>query len=236
LLLTDTVRYIPEIHEVERNLRLLEPLGIHVSGGVLPVLVPGQADRDRVDEVLSHHRADHPRFDYENMIAVAPGSVWNTKRWPKENFIGLIALLVEEGYSIALVGGDDDASLCGEIEDIAGEGAILNAAGRLSLLQSAELLRRCKVAVSNDSAPMHLACAVRTPVVVIFGATVPQFGFGPLGAHDLVVETLGLTCRPCSIHGGDACPIRTFICMKQITPHQVFEKVRSITSRVTIRT
>jgi heptosyltransferase-2 len=170
------------------------------------------------------------------MVAIAPGSVWNTKRWIQEHFVGLIKILVDEGYSIAVVGGAEDASLCQEIERATGNERVLNAAGRLMLLQSAELLRRCKVVVSNDSAPMHLAGAVGTPVVAIFGATVPQFGFGPTGALDEVVETLGLPCRPCSIHGGDACPIGTFVCMKQITPGQVLEKVRMIMSRISVRT
>jgi heptosyltransferase-2 len=81
------------------------------------------------------------------------------------------------------------------------------------------------VLVSNDSAPMHLAVAVGTPVVAIFGATVPEFGFGPAGPRDRVVETLGLSCRPCAIHGGATCPIGTFDCMVRISPERVAAEV-----------
>jgi heptosyltransferase-2 len=75
---------------------------------------------------------------------------------------------------------------------------------------------------------MHLACAVGTPVVAIFGATVPEFGFSPCGKRDVVVQIEGLPCRPCSIHGGNKCPIRTFDCMLKISPEEVIMKVKKI--------
>jgi heptosyltransferase-2 len=79
---------------------------------------------------------------------------------------------------------------------------------------------------------MHLSVAVGTPVVAVFGATVPAFGFGPLGPQDVVVETQGLACRPCSIHGGETCPIKTFVCMNTISSSAVYEKVISIITGV----
>ena len=103
--------------------------------------------------------------------------------------------------------------------------------GELTLLQSGELIRRCRVLIANDSAPMHMAVAVRTPVVAIFGATVPEFGFTPLGEHDVVVQTLGLECRPCAIHGGTSCPIKTFVCMKDIQVADVLDRVNDILAK-----
>jgi heptosyltransferase-2 len=82
---------------------------------------------------------------------------------------------------------------------------------------------------------MHMAVAVGTPVVAIFGATVPAFGFGPSGPFDIVVETLGLKCRPCSIHGGERCPIKTFECMKDITHGRVFQIVMDVLSKASLR-
>jgi heptosyltransferase-2 len=72
---------------------------------------------------------------------------------------------------------------------------------------------------------MHIAVAVRTPVVAIFGATIPGFGFAPRGPRDTVIETNGLKCRPCSIHGGKRCPIKTFECMLAIDPEVVVNKL-----------
>ena len=126
---------------------------------------------------------------------------------------------------IVLIGGREDEALCNRIAVESKAVEVYVTAGKFTLLQSAELLRRCKVLVSNDSAPMHLAVAMRTPVIALFGATVPSFGFAPYGEKDIVVQTEGLPCRPCSIHGGDKCPIGTFDCMVRISAEMVFEKV-----------
>ncbi len=233
MFLTDVVPYKKESHEIRRNLDLLKPLGVAVPGTELPALYPDAADHSAVENLLQQKRDVCPSFETGEMIALAPGSVWNTKRWPKEHFIDLAGKLLGEGISVALIGGAGDRALCGEIEALAGDARLLNAAGKLSLLQSAELISRCRVLVTNDSAPMHLAVGVRTPVVAIFGATVPEFGFAPLGSNDAVVETRGLSCRPCSIHGGDVCPIRTFECMKRITAATVLDKVHTVLSHAT---
>ena len=227
-LYTDVLPYQRGSHEVVRNLSLLSPLGISTEDRELPTITPGANDREVVDGVIRSAVQSGGAFNPERLVAIAPGSVWATKRWPREHFIALGRDLLREGFSLALVGGEDDVETCTEIASALRGGCVLNGAGKLSFMQSAELLRRCKVLVSNDSAPMHLAVAVRTPVVAIFGATVPAFGFSPLGLHDQIVETVGLSCRPCSIHGGHACPIRTYVCMKQISPNTVLEKVRTI--------
>jgi len=78
---------------------------------------------------------------------------------------------------------------------------------------------------------MHLAAGVRTPVVAIFGATAPQFGFAPRGTNDFVVEMHGLSCRPCAIHGGEKCPIKTFVCMNDLKPELVYTKVKTVIDR-----
>ena len=109
---------------------------------------------------------------------------------------------------------------------------MFSAAGKLSLLESADLIGRCAVLVTNDSAPLHLGMAMRTPVIALFGPTVPRFGFGPRGKHDEVVEQHGLACRPCSIHGGKSCPIGTFDCMRRITPEIVLNRVQNLSLRI----
>jgi heptosyltransferase-2 len=107
----------------------------------------------------------------------------------------------------------------------------MSMAGQLSLLQSAAMLERASLLVSNDSAPMHLAGAVGTPVIAIFGATAPSYGFGPSGPFDRVVETPGLACRPCAIHGGPKCPIGTFECMERITPDRLLAEIQDLLAK-----
>lgn len=224
-LFTDVVRYDPAAHETRRNADLLVPLGIAPIVQELPRLYPGTGEMQRVNLLLDEIRADDPGVNERRLVALAPGSVWATKRWPAASYAALARQIEQNGGSVIVVGGEADRELCASILAEAGVHAARQCAGRLTLLESAELIRRCRVIVSNDSAPAHLATAVGTPVVAIFGATVPRFGFGPQGPADVVVETTGLSCRPCGIHGGDRCPIKTFVCMERIMPERVFREV-----------
>jgi heptosyltransferase-2 len=139
--------------------------------------------------------------------------VWGTKRWPQ--FAALAARLAPL-HRIVVVGGSDDTALAAEIARTAGVERILDATGRLSLLASAELLRRCVALVTNDSAPQHLAAAMGTPTLTIFGPTVPEFGFGPLAPKHAVAGHATLDCRPCDPHGPQVCPLGHWRCMKEL--------------------
>lgn len=220
-LFTKLVRYEKNAHEIERNLAFLQPLGVEHLGREFPSLYPSHEDSAAVDKFLAKKALDGGT----KLVAIAPGSVWNTKRWLPERFAGVADALISAGMGVVLIGGGDDQALCREIAGMVRAGNVAVAAGVFSILQSAELIRRCNTLVTNDSAPLHLAVAMRTRVVAVFGATVPAFGFAPYGERDRVVETMGLSCRPCSIHGGDVCPIRTFDCMKKISVEEVLEAV-----------
>ena len=224
ILFTDIVKYEKGIHEIDRNLSLLKPVSIVKVIKEPPRLYPASADVVFINKILFEEEI----LDTSKLIGVAPGSVWNTKRWTKEGYIQLIKKLVARNYIVCLIGGKDDVLLCKEIVSTIGRGRVFSTAGKLSLLQSAELIKRCNVLVSNDSAPIHIATAVETSVVAIFGPTVPAFGFAPFGNFDAIIETLGLKCRPCGIHGGEKCPIGTFECMLKITHELVYDKVMEV--------
>ncbi len=216
-LLTQKVSYVQSAHEVDRNLALIEALDIPIADRT-PEVFSDAADVVAIDNLVSQQG-----MSGRDLIAVAPGSVWATKRWPAGYFRTLMSRLVDEGFGVGLIGGEADRELCQRI--VAGlEDRVLNACGQLSLRQSAELMRRCRVLVSNDSAPQHLATAVGTPVIAIFGSTVPAFGFYPYGANNTIVEH-ELSCRPCGIHGRNRCPIGTFECMRAILPERIHQSV-----------
>ena len=218
LLLTERVPY-RTAHEVERNLSLLAPWPVDTTG-IRPALYPDDADREAAD-ALAREAGVAPS---EKIFGVSPGSVWATKRWLPERYAELIRRLSEEyGYRTALFGGAEDRPLCGDIAEMSGADP-LNAAGRLSLLQSAALAARCAAFVSNDTGMGHVAAAMGTRVVAIFGPTVPAFGFAPHGEGHRVVER-DLACRPCSAHGGSRCPIGTHDCMRSITADAVVDAV-----------
>jgi heptosyltransferase-2 len=220
--LTHRVPYEASAHEVDRNLSLLGPLGVVTHAPVeYPWLYPSSEDKRKVTSFLENAHLN-PTGAF---VAVAPGTVWNTKRWPEEHFASLLDLLTGAGYRVVLVGGPEDEQLCNRIAQKNPQGMVVSSAGGFTFLQSAELIGRARLLVSNDSAPVHIASAMHTPVVAIFGATVPGFGFAPYGAAHRIVERSGLACRPCSIHGGKKCPISTFECMLTIPPQEVLASV-----------
>jgi len=156
-------------------------------------------------------------------IAIAPGSVWFTKRWPQEYYKKLSKSLSEKKFNLLFIGAPDERALCDQIIQETGIKA-LNLAGTTSVLESAALLGECDLLICNDSAPLHMANAVQTPVFAFFGPTVPSIGYFPMGKDDFVFER-ELDCRPCGSHGSQKCPLGHFRCMRDILPRQVLEKI-----------
>jgi heptosyltransferase-2 len=129
-------------------------------------------------------------------------------------------MLASDGVIPLLLGGSEDRSLCIEImQEIPGT---ISVAGDLNIRESTFLLSRCIGLLTNDSAPLHMGLAAGIPVYAIFGATIPEFGFAPIGENDRVIEYKDLHCRPCGAHGGKKCPTGTFDCMLKILPEEVF--------------
>ncbi|NOT08764.1 MAG: lipopolysaccharide heptosyltransferase II [Gemmatimonadales bacterium] len=199
-------------HEAERILALAEP----PPGARAKVSLDLTAeDRQKAGAWLTTHNVGTP------FVAMAPGSIWGTKRWPG---YGELARVLD--LPVVAVGGPEDRDLSAAIV-AAAPGRAHSAAGELSLRESAALLERAAVLVTNDSAPLHLATAVGTPVVAIFGPTVPAFGFGPRGPKDRIVELVGLSCRPCSSHGPRVCPLGHHRCMRELSVATVVREIAS---------
>jgi len=160
-------------------------------------------------------------------VALAPGSIWGSKRWP---YYPELAARLGERVAVVVVGGKDDGELGDQIVSAvrpSGRPAV-NACGKLTLRQSAALIGRASALVTNDSAPLHLATAMGTPIVALFGPTVTDFGFGPLRAGDVALGIDGLQCRPCSPHGPSQCPLGHHRCMREITVEAVLAAIEEI--------
>jgi heptosyltransferase-2 len=221
-LYTKRVPYRGDMHHAARLLQLARPNGREPTREELrPSLAPRAAERAAVDALLAEHgvSAGTP------LIAMAPGSVWRTKRWPY--YPELAQLLAEVGGArVVVLGGAADRELAQAI--VAASPTAIDATGRLSLLASAELIGRCGVLVTNDSAPLHLASAMGTPTLAIFGPTVPEFGFGPLAPAAGVAGLDELPCRPCDRHGPARCPLGHHRCMRDLAPTLVAERARAL--------
>lgn len=222
LLYTRRSRYRADRHHAERLWRLAagDDAADPAPETIRPRLHPGDRERSAIDALLK----DVPR-DGARLLALAPGSIWATKRWP--HFPALASRLAPL-YRLVVIGGADDAPLAAEIARAAGPERVVDATGKFPLLASAELLSRCAALVTNDSAPQHLASAVATPTLAIFGPTVPAFGFGPLAPRRATVGHEGLDCRPCDSHGPNVCPLGHFRCMKELGVQQVSAALDSL--------
>lgn len=197
-------------HEVERNLKLIAHHGAQQL--IRPELFPSDNDREEVKTYIK-----------ESYFCLAPASVWETKRLPTYKWVELIHLLLKRG-NIYLIGGPTDFELCESIRKEFPEG-VQNLAGKLSLLQSAVLMKSATINYVNDSGPLHIASAMNTPTRAFFCSTIPEFGFGPLAEDSKVIETKKkLDCRPCGFHGHHKCPLGHFDCGHtiEITEENVF--------------
>jgi len=153
--------------------------------------------------------------------AVVLGSSWEAKNWSDEGYLGLIQqILADRMLKVVLLGDASQAELAANLTAKINTPDVIDLVGRTSLPQLAAVLKAAAVGVGPDSGPGHIAAAVKTPFVTLFGPTSPQ-RTAPFGCEQLVVEA-GLTCAPCYKKN---CPLRSRQCMAAIQPAAVMVKV-----------
>ncbi|MBN2348560.1 MAG: glycosyltransferase family 9 protein [Bacteroidales bacterium] len=200
------------IHEVERNLKLITDIADPIS--IRPVLYPSKGQFDNIKP-------------YQNgpYICIAPTSVWFTKQYPPEKWNELIRQL-DQKYTVYLLGSKADYIACENLKNLSTRENLINLSGALNLPESAALMKDAAMNYVNDSAPLHLASAVNAKTTAIFCSTVPEFGFGPLSDNKKIVQVnYPLECRPCGLHGLKKCPENHFKCAMDIsTSDLLFEE------------
>lgn len=194
-----------DTHEVQRNLSLVED-----DPKILrPQVFPSSADEEAI-----------AKYTTEDFICIAPASVWFTKQYHQQGWIDLCDAIPQD-RTMYLLGSPGDLAFCEKIQQSTTHPKVEILAGKLSLLQSAALMKKALMNYVNDSAPLHLASAVNAPVRAVFCSTIPNFGFGPLSDDSKVIEREGeLYCRPCGLHGYKSCPEGHFKCAKEIKTSQ----------------
>lgn len=159
----------------------------------------------------------------EKTIVFAPRTRWETKNWPIEHFASLANMILLEypKYKIVVIGGKGDIAIGEEIAK--SDERIVNLAGKTSIASSMNLLSRARLLVACDTGPVHMAAAVGTQCVVIFGPTRADWT-GPFGEGHRIVS-LSLPCQPCLKR---VCAVEGFPCMRMLSPNLVFDAVREI--------
>ncbi|MBK8490751.1 MAG: glycosyltransferase family 9 protein [Saprospirales bacterium] len=213
LLVRFKIRQLPEIHIVDRYLYAARALGVVNDGEGLDYFIPPD------EEVDARSYVRDGRF-----AVLVIGAAHATKRLPDEQLAAVCRAL---SLPVLLLGGPADRETGRLVEERAGA-HVQNLCGELSLNQSASLVKQAAVVISHDTGLMHIAAAFRKPIVSVWGNTVPAFGMTPfypdgVSVHQLA-EVEGLSCRPCSKIGFDACPKGHFHCMKMQDPGDIARK------------
>ncbi len=204
-------------HATQLYAEALAPLGVTGPGKVKVSLSP-QA-RALAGDALQGAEAP--------VVAIAPGARWATKRWPAERFAAVADALHAEGARIVLCGGPGDR----DAFDAFRAATRVRVAADLSFLPLdalAAAIARVDLLIACDSGPVHLATAVGTPVLALFGPTSTRRWGPPPPGRALSLE---LPCAPCSNHGGDYCPEGHHRCLGDLTPQLVLAAARQLLRR-----
>jgi len=207
-------------YEVDRLRAIAARAGADVDRPVQFELPLSTAHRHRVDALLRDVRVTKGRL----LVGMCPGSKQAAKRWPEERFAEVGRRLIEEHGAFILIVGGEDERLTGDRIGRSYWPAEhwTNAASRLSVLESAELLRRCHLYVGNDTGAMHLASAVGTRCLAIFAARCPERSWNPYGDNHIVVRRR-VPCRNCFL---SECTRNHLRCLTEIDVDQVWAACR----------
>ncbi len=214
-LYTDRVKKPENVHEIDKNLRLLEPLEFNELIREIR-LFWSENNKKFIESVFE---ANSVKSD-DKVVVVNPSSVWPTKRWPKEYYKKLVKMLADQGVRVVLIGAKKDIDISEFVKD--NDERVVDLTGKTGIKDLFYLIAWSNLLISNDSAPIHIASAFNTPTIDIYGPTVPEFGFYPLSKKSKIIQIDELSCRPCGKHGSVTCKKQHFKCMRDIKPEIVY--------------
>jgi ADP-heptose:LPS heptosyltransferase len=202
----------PKQHQVDRHFAAVAALGIRNDGEGLDFFI-APADEVPYSDIPTSHQL--------GFLALVIGGSASTKRLPQEQ---LKAFCQQLQHPIILLGGPEDAARGEELHYL-DPIKIYNACGKFSFAESADLLRKARLVVTHDTGLMHVAAALKKPIITVWGSTVPAQGMTPYYGEQHALRNPGLSedmqvehlwCRPCTDNGRAHCPLGHFKCMRKI--------------------
>lgn len=194
----------------ERPLALPRLLGYEVPDRPLTLIVSTERQQRAADALRQAGWREAP------ILAIAPGANYATKRWPEQHVARLLDLVSEtRNWQPALYGGPEESAIIGRL--LEGRSGILDRRGTTVKTMRDELSLASGF-LSGDSGPAHIARALGTPTVALFGPTDPAMVRNPASVREV---TLGLDCSPCSAYGDNVCPLGHHRCLEDLTPETV---------------
>lgn len=228
-LLTRPISHTKQVgkkHELEYTLDIIRSIGIEPKHKTMYMPIKKEIQR-RIDNALSEYGVTAD----DNLVAIHPSSSCPSKKWPPDRFAKVADRLIEEHkVKIVLISGPDgkrdaDATKKGM------EHSLIDFSGKTTISELASLLRRCTLFVSNDSGPVHVASAVGTPVISIFGRKDAGLGptrWGPVGKYDIILHKDDIDCDPCLSHNCD----KDFLCLNAIREDEVINAAKTIMEKI----
>lgn len=213
---------LPQKHLVDRYFNSLARIGVNNDNSGLDYFIP-QSEEYRLNTL--------PEPFQNGYITIVLGALHFTKKFPVSKIINILNGI---SYPAILLGGKDEFDAGNQIMEHDGI-RTLNLCGKLTINQSASLIKNADAVISNDTGLMHIAAAFRKKIFSVWGNTVPGFGMYPYYGQNsishpdsFIFETEGLSCRPCSKIGYDKCPKGHFKCMNGIDEEKIVNKMTEL--------
>ena len=214
---------MPDRHITQRSLDTVLPLGVKDDGGGLDYFIAPQYEL-KPDDIPTGHLAGY--------IVIVIGATYFTKRFPVPKIIELCSKI---NHPVILLGGKEDV-LIGQIITDHDPIKIYNACGKFNISESADIIKKAKLVISNDTGMQYIACALKRPVIALWGGTSPDLDVEPYYGKNFISHqqkpiyenvVLNLKCQPCSKYGLNKCPLDHFNCMEKINIDELVQKVEA---------
>ncbi len=211
------INLLPKVHIVDRYMKTVASFGVKNDQAGLDYFISADEETTLNDIPASHG---------VGYIACVIGAALGTKKWPVHKWKSFCEQME---HPIILLGGPEDAEIGNEIATI-DDVKIYNACGKFKLNESADLVKKAKFVISNDTGLMHIAAAFNKQIISLWGNTIPEFGmtpyYGDKSVSAVILETKKMWCRPCSKIGYKKCPLGHFNCMERIEVETLLKKTR----------
>ncbi|MES2512819.1 MAG: glycosyltransferase family 9 protein [Bacteroidota bacterium] len=206
LMVNFKINSLPSQHIVDRYIETVKTLGVVNDQKGLDHFI---SEKDAIDIHSFLPIPFHPGYH----VLVAGGSYY-TKRIPINK---LMEICEKSAWPLVLLGGPEDSSTAEEVHKAFPDKTI-NLCGKISLNQSASIIKQSQKVITSDTGLMHIAAAYKKDIISVWGNTIPEFGMGPYlaGKNSQILEVKGLSCRPCSKLGYKKCPKGHFKCMNDM--------------------
>ena len=219
------INKLPPLHIVDRYFETTKTLGVTNDGKGLDYFLPGNLKSDFEDKFVN---TVFENIFSEPYVAFVIGANHFTKRLPPSK---IISICKQINLKIVLLGGRGDNDRAIEITGATGSKTV-NACGKLTLNESALIIKHAAHVISHDTGLMHIAAAFKKNMTSVWGNTIPEFGMTPYfgeaaqGCRSIIIQNENLKCRPCSKIGYNQCPKKHFKCMNEISEESVLNAVK----------